>query len=142
MGYKIEPSAYSDVFVLPKSVVEKHIKLAGASQLKVLLWLFCRGGSCEDPSEISKDTGLSSADIADGHYELLTSELENTGLYKWMVEHCAEYGFIVRYPNGKSDVTGIIYEPWHFRYVGVEAATYIMENDLTLEEFLALYENR
>ena len=59
-----------------------------------------------------------------------------------MVEHCAEYGFIVRYPNGKSDVTGIIYEPWHFRYVGVEAATYIMENDLTLEEFLALYENR
>ena len=65
MGYKIEPSAYSDVFVLPKSVVEKHIKLAGASQLKVLLWLFCRGGSCEDPSEISKDTGLSSADIAD-----------------------------------------------------------------------------
>ena len=65
MGYKIEPSAYSDVFVLPKSVVEKHIKLAGASQLKVLLWLFCRGGSCEDPSEISKDTGLSPADIAD-----------------------------------------------------------------------------
>ena len=48
----------------------------------------------------------------------------------------------MRYPNGKSDVTGIIYEPWHFRYVGVEAATYIMENDLTLEEFLALYENR
>lgn len=93
------------------------------------------------PGTSEHHTGLA-ADIADGHYELLTSELENTGLYRWMVEHCAEYGFIVRYPNGKSDVTGIIYEPWHFRYVGVEAATYIMENDLTLEEFLALYENR
>ena len=44
--------------------------------------------------------------------------------------------------GGRSEQTGIIYEPWHFRYVGVEAATYIMENDLTLEEFLALYENR
>ena len=51
-----------------------------------------------------------------------------------------EYGFIVRYPNDKQDITKIIYEPWHFRYVGVEAATYIMENNLCLEEFLALYE--
>ncbi len=91
------------------------------------------------PGTSEHHTGLA-ADIVDGHYELLTSEIENTGLYKWMVQHCAEYGFIVRYPNGRTDVTGIIYEPWHFRYVGVEAATYIMENDLTLEEFLALYE--
>ena len=57
-----------------------------------------------------------------------------------MSQHCHEYGFIVRYPKDKEDVTGIIYEPWHFRYVGVEAATYIMENGLCLEEFLALYE--
>ena len=56
MGYKIDPSAYSDVFVFPKSVVKKHIKLAGAAQLKVLLWLFCRGGICEDTKDISADT--------------------------------------------------------------------------------------
>lgn len=93
------------------------------------------------PGTSEHHTGLA-ADIADGRYSTLTAELEQTALYKWMVEHCAEYGFIVRYPNGKSEITGIIYEPWHFRYVGVEAATYIMENDLTLEEFLALYENR
>ena len=43
---------------------------------------------------------------------------------------------ILRYPKGKQDVTGIIFEPWHFRYVGVEIATYIMENNLTLEEYL------
>ena len=65
--------------------------------------------------------------------------LEDTELYQWMSAHCQEYGFIVRFPKGKEDVTGIIYEPWHFRYVGIEAATYIMENDLTLEEFLELY---
>jgi D-alanyl-D-alanine carboxypeptidase len=66
--------------------------------------------------------------------------LENTETYIWMSQHCQEYGFIVRYPKDKSEITGIIYEPWHFRYVGVEAATYIMENDLCLEEFVGLYE--
>ena len=57
-----------------------------------------------------------------------------------MSANCAQYGFIVRYPKDKEDVTGIMYEPWHFRYVGVEAAEYIMENGLCLEEFVALYE--
>ncbi len=55
---------------------------------------------------------------------------------KWINEHCQEYGFIIRYPKGKTDITGYDYEPWHLRYVGVEAATYIMENDLTLEEYV------
>ena len=57
-----------------------------------------------------------------------------------MSQHCQEYGFIVRFPDGKSDITGIMYEPWHFRYVGIEAATYIMENGLCLEELLDLYQ--
>ena len=55
-----------------------------------------------------------------------------------MKAHCAEYGFILRYPKDKQDVTGIIFEPWHFRYVGVEIATYIMQNGLTLEEYLGV----
>ena len=54
--------------------------------------------------------------------ETKTEELENTALFKWMKEHCAEYGFILRYPDGKQDVTGIMYEPWHFRYVGSRTA--------------------
>ena len=53
----------------------------------------------------------------------------------WMAEHCHEYGFILRYPEDKQDVTEINYEPWHMRYVGIPAATYIMENGLCLEEF-------
>ena len=54
---------------------------------------------------------------------------------QWMAEHCAEFGFIIRYPADKEDITKINYEPWHLRYVGVEVATYIMENGLCLEEF-------
>lgn len=76
-------------------------------------------------------------DLVDARHVKLNESQENTAAYKWLYKHCAEYGFIVRYPNGKTDITGIIYEPWHFRYVGVEAATYIMENNLTLEEYLS-----
>lgn len=91
------------------------------------------------PGTSEHQTGLC-CDITDYYRETKDSSLENTATYQWMKEHCHEYGFIVRYPNDKQDVTKIIYEPWHFRYVGVEAATYIMENNLCLEEFLALYE--
>ncbi|MBQ6798569.1 MAG: M15 family metallopeptidase [Oscillospiraceae bacterium] len=92
------------------------------------------------PGTSEHQTGLA-LDITDRYYEMKDSSLENTALYQWMSAHCHEYGFIVRYPKDKEDVTGIIYEPWHFRYVGVEVATYIMENGLCLEEFLALYED-
>jgi len=54
---------------------------------------------------------------------------------QWMAEHCAEFGFILRYPKDKEDITEINYEPWHLRYVGKEAAAYIMDNGLCLEEF-------
>jgi len=90
------------------------------------------------PGTSEHQTGLT-CDITDRYYELKDSSLENTALYQWMSAHCQEYGFIVRYPADKEDITGIIYEPWHFRYVGVEAATYIMENGLCLEEFVELY---
>ena len=90
------------------------------------------------PGTSEHQTGLC-ADITDRYYETKDRSLENTALYKWMYDHCAEYGFILRYPDGKEDVTGIMYEPWHFRYVGKVAAPYIMEHGLTLEEFLALY---
>jgi len=99
------------------------------------------------PGTSEHQLGLA-ADITDVYYPLKDSSLENTALYKWMSAHCHEYGFIVRYPKNHSGTstsdapsthTGCIYEPWHFRYVGVEVATYIMENDLCLEEFVSLY---
>ena len=78
-------------------------------------------------------------DITDVYYSVKNRSIENTALYKWMSVHCQDFGFIVRYPDGKEEVTEIMYEPWHFRYGGKDAAAYIMENSLTLEEFLALY---
>lgn len=78
-------------------------------------------------------------DLVDAHHTKLDESQENTNAYKWLYEHCDEYGFIVRYPNGKTDITGIIYEPWHFRYVGEEAAKVIMEKGITLEEYLTDY---
>ena len=92
------------------------------------------------PGTSEHQTGLA-ADITEEYYEYKSAILEDTAMYQWMEAHCQDYGFIVRFPDGKEDITGIIYEPWHFRYVGVEAATYIMEHNLTLEEFVALYKD-
>lgn len=78
-------------------------------------------------------------DITDRYYATKNRTIEETALYKWMSVHCQEYGFIVRYPDGKEEITEIMYEPWHFRYVGTDVAEYIMANGLTLEEFLGLY---
>ena len=85
-------------------------------------------------------TGLG-CDITDHYREIKNDEIDNTDTSKWLVEHCAEYGFIHRFPGEKSDITGVMNEGWHFRYVGVEAAKYIMENNLCLEEFVALYDS-
>ena len=57
----------------------------------------------------------------------------------WMQEHAHEYGFILRYGKGMAYITGYMYEPWHYRYVGVDAATYIYEHDLTFEEYYYYY---
>ena len=67
----------------------------------------------------------------------LTYDFENTEHFDWLYEHCADYGFILRFPKNREATTGITYEPWHYRYVGVEAAKYIMANNITLEEFHA-----
>ena len=89
-----------------------------------------RPGFSEHNCGLAMDVGGS------GDYTL-EQTFANTPAYTWLIEHCADYGFILRFPEGKEDITGVIYEPWHYRYVGVEAARYIMDNDLCLEEYLA-----
>lgn len=75
-------------------------------------------------------------DIVTSSHATLDYEFADTTAGKWLKEHGKEYGFILRYPRGKEYITGIEFEPWHYRYVGVEAATYIMDNEITLEEFI------
>ncbi len=89
------------------------------------------------PGSSDHQTGLG-ADILNLEWTKksgMTPAFGNTAEAQWMEAHCAEYGFIIRYMEDKEEITGIIYEPWHLRYVGVEAAAYIMENHLSLEEF-------
>lgn len=74
-------------------------------------------------------------DIVTPTHQQLTESFADTDAGKWLAENCYKYGFILRYPKGKEYITGIEFEPWHFRYVGVEAATVITERGITLEEF-------
>ena len=83
-------------------------------------------------------TGLG-IDITDYYHEIKNDELAQLPTVQWLAEHCADYGFVLRFPSDKTDVTHVMGEAWHFRYVGNEAAKYMTENNLTLEEFVALY---
>ncbi len=75
-------------------------------------------------------------DIVERTKQVLEEEQEGTGTQRWLLEHCWEYGFILRFPKDKEAVTGIVYEPWHYRYVGKDAARKIHESGCCLEEYL------
>ncbi len=88
------------------------------------------------PGTSEHQLGLA-VDLVDSSHWVLDETQENTPAQKWLMEHCWEYGFILRYPNGKSEATGIIYEPWHYRYVGKELALELKNSGLCLEEYFA-----
>lgn len=75
-------------------------------------------------------------DIVDYNYQILDEGQESTPVQKWLIENSWKYGFVLRYPNEKSEITGIVYEPWHYRYVGKTAAREMHELGVCLEEYL------
>lgn len=87
------------------------------------------------PGESEHQTGLS-FDVGEVGKE--DQWFEYTDASKWMANHAHKYGFIVRYPKGKEDITGYIYEPWHLRYLGTDLAVKVKESGLTLEEYLGM----
>lgn len=87
------------------------------------------------PGTSEHQLGLA-VDIVDTRLWALEEEQEDLPAQKWLMENCWKYGFILRYPKSKTDVTGIIYEPWHYRYVGSEVSTELHTSGLTLEEYL------
>lgn len=87
------------------------------------------------PGTSEHQLGLA-VDIVDLANQNLNESQEKTAVQKWLMENSWRYGFILRYPNDKSEVTGIIYEPWHYRYVGEKAAKEIYEQGICLEEYL------
>ena len=69
------------------------------------------------------------------------ADFDGTGVYDWVGKHCAEYGFILRYPKDKVTVTGFSHEPWHFRYVGIPHALYMRDHNLCLEEYMGMLQD-
>lgn len=98
-----------------------------------------------EPGHSEHHTGLA-FDIVDEEWIVagngLDPEYDTQPSQQWLVESMADYGFILRYPKGKEEITGIQYESWHFRYVGVENAQFIVKNDLVLEEYVDLLKMR
>lgn len=87
------------------------------------------------PGVSEHNAGLA-VDILSGEYYSFDDDgFKNTKAYAWLSEHAAEYGFILRYPESKEDITGIIYEPWHYRFVGIYYANKVRESGLCLEEY-------
>lgn len=91
----------------------------------------------QKPGCSEHEAGLA-MDIRSAGSDELTTDLEADPTNAWLIENSYKYGFILRYPKTKIAITGIDYEPWHFRYVGIPIATFMHNNDLCLEEFYAL----
>lgn len=92
-----------------------------------------RAGYSEHQTGLAVDVMAKANVIAD------LGTFESTNEFTWMKNHCHEYGFILRYPKGKEYITGYIYEPWHYRYVGIEVANKIKELNITYEEYYEFF---
>lgn len=88
------------------------------------------------PGTSEHQLGLA-VDIVDLDHQLLDESQEQTAVQQWLMTNSWRYGFILRYPTAKTETTGIIYEPWHYRYVGQEAAAEIYQQGVCLEEYIA-----
>ena len=89
------------------------------------------------PGSSEHEAGLA-VDIVYAGRQILDEHQADNDTQQWLMEHCWEYGFILRYPYDKQEITGITYEPWHYRYVGAEAAEEIMSEGICLEEYLGV----
>ncbi len=87
------------------------------------------------PGESEHNAGLALDIMVEEYQNMDDDGFEDTEAFAWLDRHAAEYGFILRYPKGKQEITGIIYEPWHYRFVGVYYANEIKKSGLCLEEY-------
>lgn len=92
------------------------------------------------PGTSEHQTGLAMDITSEEVNNQLTEDFINVSSGQWLSENAHQFGFIMRYPEGKEEITGYQYEPWHYRYVGEEIATYIYENEITYEEFVERYD--
>ena len=114
-------------YAYQKKLYEQYVKTDGRKKADQYS---ARPGHSEHETGLCADVSAPSVDYR------LTKKLAKTKEGKWLARNAHKYGYIIRYPKGRQDITGYQYEPWHIRYVGKEAAKEIYEKDLTLEEYL------
>ncbi|WP_407272925.1 D-alanyl-D-alanine carboxypeptidase family protein [Radiobacillus sp. PE A8.2] len=119
-------------YATQKQIYENNVKTKGEAHANQFS---AKPGTSEHQSGLAMD--VTTADVGFSLVQSFKETEEGT----WLAEHAHEYGFIIRYLEGKSDITGYAYEPWHCRYVGTEMATEIYEQGVTLEEFFGFTPN-
>lgn len=110
-------------------------------QAQIDIWwewyeLYINDGETDEEARRLTDEVVAKPGTSEHHTGLAVDIAGGWEMFDWLEEHCAEYGFILRFPEGKEDITGITYEPWHFRYVGVEMARELQALDMCLEEYV------
>lgn len=125
-GVELIPVSAYRTYDYQKNVFEQSVKSQGVEYTKRYVAV---------PGYSEHQTGLA-IDVGSPEDTTLTDNFENTNAFIWLQKNMHDYGFILRYPKGKENITGYKYEPWHIRYVGRDVAKKIQETGLTLEEFM------
>ena len=113
-SYEDQQSVYDTYYSLyGQSYVDKYVAIPGYSE---------------------HQTGLA-LDVKSKNSNLFANSKE----YSWMLENSYKYGFVLRYPKDKEDITGYNFEAWHFRYVGIDIAKYMYENNITYDEYYVMF---
>ncbi len=126
-------SAYRDRQEQERLYAEKTLELEVQGQVKELTVQ-----NPAHPGRSEHELGLA-ADIVDEAYPYMDSKQADTKTCKWLRENSWQYGFILRYPEGQEESTGFSYQPWHYRYVGIEAARQIHDMDICLEKYIEMF---
>lgn len=125
-GYVLKGVSAYRSYERQRQIYQKNLATKGRRHTKQFS---AKPGSSEHQTGLTIDVSCSSVGCA------LEEAFAETEEGQWLAKNCHKYGFIIRYPKEKSDVTGYSYEPWHIRYVGKNLAKYLYKNDLTLEEY-------
>lgn len=125
-GYVLKGVSAYRSYERQRQIYEKNLATKGRKHTKQFS---AKPGSSEHQTGLTIDVSCSSVGCA------LEEKFAETEEGQWLAKNCHKYGFIIRYPKEKADITGYSYEPWHIRYVGKNLAKYIYRNHLTLEEY-------
>ncbi len=145
----IRRDAYDDFVEMKKEMAKNDLYIVAVSGYRSYSYQerlynkYVRIDGMENADRYSARAGFSehqtglAIDVSNG--KLPYTSFEKTKEFTWMINNCYKYGFILRYPKDKENITGYIYESWHFRYVGTEAASYIKKHNITFDEYYVMF---